>query len=242
MKIYTIYKSVNIVNKKVYIGFDSCWPNRMNQHKNKYKLINLKFYDAIKKYGWNNFEWKILYQSKDGDYTLKNMESYFIKEYNSMEKGYNMTLGGEGTIGYKHTPEQKLKNSLVNSGFNHINYGKHLSEETKRRISEKNSGAKNGMFGKSFNLTVEQKQKISKALTGKPKSENHRDSISKSKLNSNYIVTEETKRKISEKKFKSVTINGLQFNSVNEAAKYYDVHYTTIIRWRKKCPHTILKT
>lgn len=233
MKIYTIYKVVNITNQKVYIGFDSSWPKRMNHHKSKFKKINLKFYDAIKKYGWNNFNWEILYQSKDGDYTLKTMESYFIKEYNSMEKGYNMTLGGEGSLGYKHTPEEKLKNSLRNSGINHVNYGKHLSVETKKKISEKNSGTENGMFGKTYIMAKEQKQKISDSMKGEPKSQEHRESIKKSKLDSNYIMTIETRKKMSEKKFKPVILNGLNFKSVNEAAKYYDVHYTTITRWVK---------
>jgi group I intron endonuclease len=105
----TIYRAVNKINAHSYIGFDSRWPNRMRQHKEKYKKENRKFYDAIKKYGWDNFEWEILYQSLDAEHCLTIMESQFIQEYNSMENGYNMTLGGEGTIGLEPWNKNKCK-------------------------------------------------------------------------------------------------------------------------------------
>ena len=87
MNIYTIYKATNKLNGKVYIGFDSNWPQRMWYHKSKYIHEDYKFYRALKKYGLNSFEWSVLYQSKERDYTLNFMESYFINEYNSMSKG-----------------------------------------------------------------------------------------------------------------------------------------------------------
>jgi group I intron endonuclease len=151
MNIYTIYKAVNKINGKVYIGFDSLWPRRKWHHKAKSQKNNQKFYCAIRKYGWDNFEWSIVYQSKENFHCLRVMEPFFIKEYNSFgELGYNMTLGGEGALGCKHTDEVRKKNSERNSGKNHVNYGKHLSEETKKKISQKNSGVKNGMYGKSL--------------------------------------------------------------------------------------------
>jgi hypothetical protein len=57
--------------------------------------------------------------------------------------------------------------------------------------------------------------------------------IYKAKLESNYIMTVETREKMSEKKFKPVSLNGLEFKSIKDAANYYDVHYTTITRWVK---------
>jgi group I intron endonuclease len=85
----------------------------MVDHKTNYKTSNRKFYDAIKKYGWNNFEWEVIYNSKDGDHCLNVMESHFIKEYNSLVVGYNMTEGGDGCLGYKHTEEYKNSQSKV---------------------------------------------------------------------------------------------------------------------------------
>lgn len=160
MKIYTIYKATNKSNGKSYLGFDSKWPNRMNQHKRNYLHKNLKFYDAIKKYGWDNFDWSIVYQSIDGNHTLNCMENFFIEEYDSFRNGYNMTLGGEGALGYKPTPEHILKNKMKNSGANHANFGKHLSNSTKQKISEKNSGSNNGNFGKKLIFSEKHKKKF----------------------------------------------------------------------------------
>jgi group I intron endonuclease len=106
--IFTIYKATNTINGKVYIGFDSNWPNRIKVHKSASKKQDYKFYRAIRKYGWENFEWSVIYQSKDKQHTLNEMEKYFIKEYNSMKNGYNSTLGGDGCFGNKHTKQTKF--------------------------------------------------------------------------------------------------------------------------------------
>ncbi len=112
MNIYSIYKVTNLVNGKIYIGYDSDWPTRMSQHCGAYKRSDYAFYAAIRKYGWDNFCWECVYQSKDEHHTKNVMESYFIEHYRSYVgfddcNGYNMTLGGDGTSGYKHSSEQK---------------------------------------------------------------------------------------------------------------------------------------
>jgi len=101
---YSIYKATNTINGKVYIGFDSNWPNRKRNHilDSQNKNNKTKFYYAIRKYGIDNFMWEIIYQSKDGEYCKNVMETYFIQEYDTYKNGYNMTLGGEGTLGLKH--------------------------------------------------------------------------------------------------------------------------------------------
>jgi group I intron endonuclease len=113
MNIYSIYKATNKITGKSYIGFDSHWPKRMNEHKNTAKNTKSKrfhrFHASLHKHGFHNFEWTILYQSKNGEHCLKEMEPYFIKQYNTLNDGYNHTLGGEGTLGYRHTEETKNK-------------------------------------------------------------------------------------------------------------------------------------
>lgn len=113
--IYTVYKAVNLINGKCYIGFDSNWPNRKYHHvwaKEQYPIQK-----AIKKYGKQNFKWEVLYQSKDAEHTLSIMEPYFIKENNSFGKnGYNMTKGGDGVLGLKHTEKTKRKISISSKG------------------------------------------------------------------------------------------------------------------------------
>lgn len=113
MRIYTIYRSTNVVNGKVYVGFDSNWPTRKYAHRcNAFNPnttdYSCAFHSAIRKYGKDNFIWDLLYQSMDFEHAFHEMESYFIAEYRSNEKphGYNMTGGGGvGCLGFKHTEE-----------------------------------------------------------------------------------------------------------------------------------------
>jgi hypothetical protein len=82
------------------------------------------------------------------------MEPYFISEYDSYHNGYNSTLGGEGTFGRRW----KIPYHLVKRGETHHNYGKPLSEETKKKISIGKLGEKNPMYGK--HISDEAKIKI----------------------------------------------------------------------------------
>ena len=112
MNIYSIYKATNKNNNKVYIGFDENWPKRKEDHYYQSNHRTRRFYSAIKHYGWDAFEWEVLYQSTDGEHCLKVMENYFITEYRSFIgfpdcNGYNMTLGGDGPLGHKHTKQQR---------------------------------------------------------------------------------------------------------------------------------------
>lgn len=115
MQIYTIYKVSNKINNKVYIGFDSNWPKRKKTHLRNSKNVTQKDYNsalhsALRKYGENNFDWGIIYQSLYKYYTINVMEKYFITEYNSYgNKGYNLTKGGEGTFGFSKEPWNKGK-------------------------------------------------------------------------------------------------------------------------------------
>ena len=78
----TIYKATNKITGKSYIGFDSAWPNRKERHQENaaYKREG-KFYDSIRKHGWESFEWSVIYQSKDKHHTLN------IIHYETLRKG-----------------------------------------------------------------------------------------------------------------------------------------------------------
>jgi group I intron endonuclease len=130
MIIYSIYKVVNKVNGKVYIGYTKNFNGRKNSHKKsiknpKYTSI---FHNALRKYGWDSFVWEIIYQSKEEEHTLKIMEPYFIEQYNSFDDGYNMTFGGEGNLGFSH--DEKTK-KIIGSRTK----GKNLHVEHKQKIS-----------------------------------------------------------------------------------------------------------
>jgi group I intron endonuclease len=144
--IFTIYKVTNIINNKVYIGFDSNWPKRKSIHKCNSIKLDYKFYRAIRKHGWHNFKWEILYQSKDRDYTKNIIENQFIIEYDSFVNGYNSTMGGEGVFGLKRqfSNEERLHRSLLMKG-NTIakgNKGNKLSNTHKLNLSKAKKGKK----------------------------------------------------------------------------------------------------
>ncbi len=160
----TIYKATNKITGKSYIGFDSAWPSRKERHQENANYNREgKFYDSIRKHGWENFEWSIIYQSQDKYHTLNIMEPYFIKEYDTFNNGYNMTGGGEGCFG-------ATKNKIwINDGQNHkriektelipegwlvgrigLKRKKKMSDESKKLIGQKNK--KHGVF-KTLNHT-----------------------------------------------------------------------------------------
>ena len=142
MIIYSIYKFTNKHNGKIYIGFTKNFNKRLKSHLECKE--NDHFHNALKKYGLSSFDYQIIYQSKDGYHTLNFMETHFIKEYDSYNFGYNLTLGGEGILGYKHNTDtiQKLKKDKTNKHKENLkisrnkrtdkpNLGKKRSEEWK---------------------------------------------------------------------------------------------------------------
>lgn len=155
--IYTIYKATNTVNGKVYIGFDSNYPARKRCHKCCYKTEPYKFYHALRKYGWESFNWEPIYQSKDKKHTLKIMEPYFIKEYNSFNEGYNSTLGGDGSVGYITSEETKQKQRISALKRKRTCH----TEASKEKMRQKAFGNKNCLGHKH---SIQSKQKMSEAL------------------------------------------------------------------------------
>ena len=175
MVIYTIYKATNKINGKSYVGYSSDWKSRKRLHKHNAdkNKKSYPFYNAIRKYGFDNFIWEVLYQSKDKIHTLEEMESFFIEECNTITPyGYNMKTGGEGG-NLSLESRKKISNSRIGIKFSeeHINnlklshIGKKPSDETKKRLSEalkgKNKGKVNGP------LSEETKQKLRIAQRGK---------------------------------------------------------------------------
>lgn len=131
------------------------------------KNRNPCFYNAIIKYGWDNFEHKILFsdlseidaKSKEKELILK----YHTCVYDENKNGYNMTFGGDGMQGYKPSKETLQKMSESHTGKNNSFYGKHHSDIQKKKWSEdrKNTrcGKENSFFGKHH--TKETRQKLS---------------------------------------------------------------------------------
>lgn len=136
-----IYKIINGVNNKVYIGCTvTSLEKRYYEHlyrcfKTDYKS---KLYNSIKKYGEENFIIELI-EECDID-KIYEIEKKYIVEYDSFKNGLNSTLGGEGCLGYIHSPEIRRKISKsTKEGNSHKGktyetlYGENGESEKERR-------------------------------------------------------------------------------------------------------------
>ena len=87
-----IYKFINKINGKLYIGQSKNLNCRKKQHfKNAFNPNNRDydclFHRAIRKYGIDNFDFQILEECSIEE--LNDREIYWIEKYDSYYKGYN---------------------------------------------------------------------------------------------------------------------------------------------------------
>jgi len=93
-----IYKITNPSNGKCYIGqTNQGLKQRKKEHFCRFKSFGRdhKVYLAFKKYGFEHFTWEIL-EDNISEVHLNEREKYYISKYNSFNRGYNMTDGGDG--------------------------------------------------------------------------------------------------------------------------------------------------
>lgn len=107
-----------------YIG-QTCDPEkRHNDFLNlRVQYGGKKIENARKKYGPENFLYEILEtvsceDEQDLAEKLNELERYYIKKFNSLDSGYNNTIGGGGATGYRHTDEYKKWQSQRSSELN----------------------------------------------------------------------------------------------------------------------------
>lgn len=158
---YTVYMHVNPTNHKIYVGI-TCRPCQERwQNGLGYRRDQPVFYNAIKKYGWDGFE-HIIFAENLTENEAKHMEILLIAlyktnctKYRNPEYGYNMTDGGD--IVGKCSEETKRKLSILakkrlEDPTNHPMYGKHFSEDTRKKMSDaqkgKRIGESNSFYGK----------------------------------------------------------------------------------------------
>ena len=121
-----IYKATNQINGKCYIGKTiQKLEERKSDHikvskklkkkseciENEGSIEGVYFHNALNKYGKENFKWEIIYECDD-ELVLNVMETMKIivnHSHYTEGKGYNLTWGGDGLRGYKHTEETKKK-------------------------------------------------------------------------------------------------------------------------------------
>lgn len=121
-----IYSYTNKINGKKYIGQTSYPSQRKRSHRfNASKGIKNKFYDAIRFYGWDVFEYQVLEETND----LDKCEKKWISYYDTISNGYNLNEGGSGNSGYKRSLKSIEKQRIKMKG-------RKKDEKTKQKMSE----------------------------------------------------------------------------------------------------------
>jgi len=163
-----IYETTNLSNGKKYIGKHKRYQNPTDPDDSWYLGSGTHLQSAINKYGRSNFSRKILCNCKDEE-ELRSKEKYYIDLYNAVDSDeyYNLCRDADPPVNIK-------------KGKDHPCYGKHLTEEHRRKISESSRGHKK---------SEETKRKMSL---------NHADMRGEKSPMYGRIVSEETRRKMSE--------------------------------------------
>lgn len=159
-----VYKLTNNINGKVYIGITKLgieWRFRrhvLDAQRGSEKAIHR----ALVKYGPENFTREILVEV-DGHEEAKSLEMRYVASCRSHvnDHGYNMTAGGDGSIGFKHSQKSKEKMSRARKG-------RIITPEWRANLSASTKGRPK---------TEESNRKRSIAHIGKTKSANHRANI-----------------------------------------------------------------
>lgn len=185
-----IYAIINIVDDKHYIGQtfdrDFRWKEHLKSLKGFYHH-SILLQRAWHKHGADKFIFVVLEVLTDIS-KLNERERYWG---NLLKPEYNIAPLGGSMRGYKHTEEAKINMSNAHKGkIQH-------SEEEKKKRSERMKGNK---FAAGKKHTAERIEARALLHRGKPKSIEHKAKIAAG--NRGKLISEETKRKMSEAAFR----------------------------------------
>lgn len=221
---YKIYKYTNIIDGKIYIGQTRKSLEERAENGNNYKG-STHFYNAIQRYGWENFKGEILEEVETVE-EANDREKYYISLYNSTNQdvGYNITSGGwncEFAEETKRTISLMAKERYKDKTKNPM-YGKKHSKEALKKMSDKKSGTNNPMYGKRMS----QESKDKRMKTCEERNVNFAREWSNEQKKDASVRMKELSKKWS-KRVLCVEDN-LIFDSITLAAEYYGVNVTTL--------------
>ncbi len=151
MSTYIIYKTTCLVNNKIYVGKHQQETSGFDG----YFGSGIILVNSILKHGKENFIRETLELCTSAN--VNEREIFWISELNAtnLQIGLNLTSGGEGGHVWVGDHPSKGKTGKLSPFF-----GKHHSEETKFKISQKH-------MGKGHPMTEENKIKLREINTGK---------------------------------------------------------------------------
>jgi group I intron endonuclease len=226
-----IYVIKNKINNKIYIGKSIDIERRWIQH--KYHKSRIFLHNVIKKYGFENFEFKIIQEiiftdRKKTEIVLCQLEEKWINEKKSYLKkyGYNIIKISKPNLTYKRNKDFGKKISEIKINMNHC--GKKVFQFSL-----------NGVFIKEWKSAAEVERQL------KIKAENISQVILKKQKSAGGYIWRRTDEKISDDELKEInTINRnrkkvaqytkndefiQQFNSIQEACNSINCNSVTRI-------------
>lgn len=153
----TIYKYTNKVNGKAYIGQTTDVSRREWFHRNTDHCP--VFSAAIKKYGWEQFEFVVLREGLSYD-DANDIEQQLIRDHaTQVPTGYNLREGGNNS-----SPSQETRAKMKAAATSRI-----VTEDTRRKLSE---------AGRALRSTPEYREAQRQRRLGIPHTEERKRKIS----------------------------------------------------------------
>lgn len=226
-----IYKTINLINNKIYIGQDS-------KNNPAYLGSGISIKNAIAKYGNDNFKKEIL-EFCNSEKNLNEREIFWINFFKSYDRkiGYNIALGGNAPMkGRIQTAETKNKISIALKGKqkSHESVLKSVLKRTGKKRSEESKIKMRKPHNCEYIFTAIHKKNMSNSRIGKKFSEAHKKQLSLSKTGIN--ISESHKLNISKNspltmKVMQFSLNGdyiQTFESIKKAAETINKNYQLI--------------
>lgn len=187
-----VYLIRNKVSGKCYVGQTRrTLQQRFNSHKKVVGRSNAckALSDAMARHGVDNFSIEVLHRCSSQE-EMDRMEIQFIAKLKTFAPGgYNLTLGGGGKSGYKHSAESVEKMAASHRG-------KPLTEEHKKKVSESLIGNKRALGSRHSEETKSAISAMQIGIKRPPQTEAHRAAIAAARAGTK--ASEETRRKMSE--------------------------------------------
>lgn len=115
---FCVYLLTNTVTGKKYVGKTNKFNLRWYQHKKEagYAKDNILLHKSIRKHGSEVFTHELIEWCETEESSLEREMFWIAKLKTKVPNGYNLTDGGEGQTGLKHSEETKRKMSIASTG------------------------------------------------------------------------------------------------------------------------------